>query len=174
MWPVGMLVPMAFDGPGPFDGDPVCNYRDLFEQTSPEQVRATLSNAFDAVLQPNSHVAQALRTFASMTGAPVSDPDEAELPRSETYDVDETVFAWAAAELVALALGRPSKPPPPQPFASAAAHIPEAVALVPKALAALDVVADASRSEVAALWNQNGRRSLADHLAPLRKRLWAR
>ena len=136
---------MAFDGPSPFDGDPAFDYLHTVEGASPEDVRSVLFDAFEFVLDPEA----------------------------DYIDVDETVWAWAAAELVALALGRPSDPPPPEPFAGAVKGLPDPAGLVPRALDALEVVADEERSEVAELWAESGDDSLADHLADLRARLRA-
>ena len=132
---------MAFDGPGAFDGDPAFMFMDEIEGKSPTQVRSALSRAFGH-MNPQGYA-----------------------------EVDEGVWAWAAAEMLAVALGNPSSPPPPEPFASAAATIPDAAALVPSALAALDVVVLDTASEVAELWNEAGGPSLHDHLLPLRSRL---
>jgi hypothetical protein len=137
---------MAFDGPSPFDGDPAYDYLHVIEGVPPEDVRSVLVDAFEVVLDPDA----------------------------EYLEIDETVWAWAAAELVAVALGRPSDPPPPEPFASAARGIPDAAALIERALAALDVVADEERSEIAELWLDRDEGSLDAHLMPLRERLRAR
>ncbi len=132
---------MAFDGPGAFDGDPAFMYLHEVEAKSPSEVRAAMTRAFVA-MRPGEYA-----------------------------EVDETVWAWAAAEMVAMALGRPSSPPPPEPFASAGASIPDPEGLVGLALAALDVVVNDQESEIADLWNEGGPPNLDDHLLPLRARL---
>jgi hypothetical protein len=94
-----------------------------------------------------------------------------ELEGTTYVEVDEGVWAWCAAEMLAIAIGRPPAEDVPEPFANIARMIPDCVALVPAAIAALAVVADPGRSEVAGLWQDRGVGTLADHLAPLRRRL---
>lgn len=93
--------------------------------------------------------------------------------RAEYVEVDEGVWAWCAAELVAVARGRPPRPLPPEPFLSAALSLSDPEALVAPALKALAVVADAERSEVAQLWEESGDGTLTTHLRSLRTRLQA-
>lgn len=135
---------MAFDGPTPFDGDPVYNYVDEIKGQSPKKIREAVSRAFEAVGQ--------------------------EWESMRYVDVDTGVWAWAAAEMLALALGRPSAPPPPGPFGSSWS-IPDPSLLVPAALDALRVVADPKRSEIAGLWNEQGGPTLELHLDSLLSRL---
>ena len=135
--------PMAFDGPTPFDGDPAWDWLDEIKGESPAAVQAALERTFEAVI----------------------DSEE------DYIDVDDVVWAWAAAELVALAIGRGSEPAPPEEFAVCVAGLPDASELVDPALRALAVVADPERSEVADLWNDSGDSTLEEHLADLRGRL---
>lgn len=135
---------MAFDGPTPFDGDPVYNYIDEIKGQPPKKIGEAVSRAFEAVGQ--------------------------ECESMRYVDVDTGVWAWAAAEMLALALGRPSDPPPPSPFGSAWS-IPNPSLLVPAALEALGVVADPKRSEIAGLWNEQGGPTLELHLESLSTRL---
>ncbi len=134
---------MAFDGPTPFDGDPAFMFLEEVEGQAPAKVRAAL-----------------VRAFRATRG-------------SEYVEVDEGVWAWAAAELVAVARGRAPRKAPPEPFLSAARALPDPEGLVRPALAALRVVADVERSETAALWEETGEGTLEEHLAPLRARLEA-
>lgn len=132
---------MAFDGPSPFDGDPAFDHLDELEGRPPARVRAALIQAFEAV------------------------------HRTTYLEVDEGVWAWCAAEMVAIALGKPPERLPPEPFASAATRLTDPVALVPSAISALNVVVDDERSEVAQLWAESGQGTLAEHVAGLRARL---
>lgn len=135
---------MAFDGPTPFDGDPVYDYRDTIEGVDATEVCAALESAFDVVLSEDGY-----------------------------SEIDETVWAWAAAEMVATALGKGAGSPAPEPFQQAAESLStqDGEGLRDKALRVLDVVADPERSEVADLWNESGEDTLADHLSGLRARL---
>lgn len=132
---------MAFDGPTPFDGDPAYMYLEELEGT-PEEIAAAITDAFEYLGSGEDY-----------------------------YEIDETVWAWACAELVALACGQPSDPAPPDPFAAAARKLPQPSRLVGPALAALEVVATESISEAAELWNESGDDTLAEHLRDLRERL---
>lgn len=85
---------MAFYGDNPFQGDPVFNYQDSVDWKSAEAIRKAMLAGFEQ--------AGSLSAF----------------------DVDACVWAWACAEMLALALGRPSSPPRPMPFA-AATRIPD-------------------------------------------------
>lgn len=135
---------MAFDGPTPFDGDPVYNYLDTIEGMDAAVVCAALEGAFDFVLGEDGY-----------------------------SEIDETVWAWAAAEMVATALGNGATSPAPKPFQLAAESLSrtDGEGLRDKALRVLDVVADPERSEAADLWNESGEGTLNDHLSGLRARL---
>ncbi|HJL00408.1 MAG TPA: DUF4259 domain-containing protein [Polyangiaceae bacterium LLY-WYZ-15_(1-7)] len=138
---------MAFDGPTPFDGDPVYMYLDEVEWDQPDDVVRAIREAFEQT-------------------------------REEPYvEVDEGVWAWAAAEMVAIALGRPPKEAPPEPWGPAAERLGKSRAeqLKTAALAALEVVVDDERSEIAELWNErDDAPQFAEHVAPLRARLGRR
>ncbi len=69
---------MAFDGPGPFDGDPAFGFQHEIEGARPLDVEAAIEDALCVVIE---------REYA---------------------EIDEGVWAWAAAELMARSLGRPS------------------------------------------------------------------
>lgn len=71
---------MAFYGDNPFQGDPAFNYRDSVNWKSAQAIRKAVIGGFDQ---------------AGSLGA---------------FDVDACVWAWACAEMLALALGRPSSP----------------------------------------------------------------
>lgn len=132
---------MAFDGPTPFDGDPAFMFLDEVEDQSPADVRAAL-----------------LRAFKAING-------------DDYVEVDEGVWPWCAAELVAVARGTPPAKLPPEPFLSAARSLRNVEALARPALAALAVVVDTKRSEVAELWEESGDGTLDAHVSGLRARL---
>ena len=58
---------MAFDGPSPFDGDPVFNYLDRVSNQPPATVQAELASAFQDVIQGGA-VRHMPAEFASMLG----------------------------------------------------------------------------------------------------------
>ncbi len=129
---------MAFVGPDPFSGDPVFNYLDAIEGRSPREIREAMESGF------------------------------AEAESLGAFDVDACVWAWACAEMLALALGRPSSTPPPSPFNSAKS-IPDPASLVPKALATLKIIADPKTSELAGLMGELA--SVQPETVPLDKTL---
>lgn len=136
---------MAFDGPTPFDGDPVYNYVDQVVDQTPDVVQEEFTFAFREVIQGGAS-GRMPAEFASMLGAnPLS-------VTSTTYvDVDEGVWAWACAEMVAVALGYEPEPTIPEPFHGVILSLPNAKLLAADALEALDIVRDPKRSEVAGL-----------------------
>ncbi len=130
----------AFDGPGPFAGDAVYHYVDQAE-LPPPAFREAVGDAFGEVIRGGAarHVPAEL---LAMVG----------LDRPPTYlDVDEAVWAWACAELVALAIGHQPETPIPDAFARAARTMPEPAGLISDALEALQIVVDPKRSELAGL-----------------------
>lgn len=135
---------MAFDGPGPFDGDSVYNYLDRVSNQPPTTVQAELAAAFQEVIQGGA-ARHMPAEFASMLGL-----DSSAVP-TVYVDVDEGVWAWACAEMLAAAMGLPPQTPIPEPFHSVAQSVPEPRMLVADALKALDIVGDSKRSELAAL-----------------------
>ncbi|MCW8138337.1 MAG: DUF4259 domain-containing protein [Planctomycetota bacterium] len=132
---------MAFDGPSPFDGDSAFMFAHEVDGMPPAEVHRALLRAFSTVLD------------------------------LDYVEVDEGVWAWCAAEMVATAIGRPAEATMPEPFATAAKSLPRASDLVPRALEALALITDEVRSEVAGLWNEDREGTLAVHVAPLRTRL---
>ena len=130
----------AFDGPGPFDGDAVYNYLDLAE-LSPLAFREAVADAFAEVIEGGA-ARRMPAEFLAMAG----------LNGPIVYiDVDEGTWAWACAELVAVANGHQPETPIPHAFARAAQSMPDPVGLVAVALKALQIVSDPKRSELAGL-----------------------
>lgn len=130
----------AFDGPGPFDGDAVYNYIDQTE-LAPAEFREAVADAFRAIAEGGA-AGQLPPEFLAMAG----------LSHPPVYvDVDEAVWAWACAELVALALGHEPETPIPTAFEHAASSLPEVAGLASMASEALQVVSDPQRSELASL-----------------------
>ena len=110
----------AFDGPGPFDGDAVYNYMGQVE-LSPLAFREVIASALSEVVEGGAarHMPS---EFLVMAG----------LERPVVYvDVDEAVWAWACAEIVAMAIGHQPETPVPEAFARAARSLPEPAELVP-------------------------------------------
>jgi|SRR6185369_1098590 len=130
----------AFDGPGPFDGDAVSNYLDR-TKLPPLAFREAVAHAFDEVIEGGA-ARRMPAEFLALVGrkAPIV-----------YIDVDEGTWAWACAELVALANGHQPETPIPQAFARAARSMPDPVGLVALALKALQIVSDPKRSELAGL-----------------------
>lgn len=135
---------MAFDGPTPFDGDPVYMYLDQIEDAPSADIADAIRSAFEFILGDDDY-----------------------------FEIDETVWAWGCAEILASALGRGALESPPGAFGIAAKALSadDADPLREQALAALAVVVDEERSEIAELWNESGDNSLESHIAELRKRL---
>jgi hypothetical protein len=130
----------AFRGPGPFDGDAVYNYLDQ-AKLPPLAFREAVVDALGEVIEGGA-ARRMPAEFLAMAGldAPIL-----------YVDVDEATWAWACAELVALANGHQPETPIPDAFAHAARTMPDPVGLVPVALKALQIVADPQRSELAGL-----------------------
>jgi hypothetical protein len=129
---------VAFDGPGPFHGDPAFGLQMELE-AAPEDAEAILEDAM-AVACEQPYV-----------------------------EVDDGVWAWIAAELVARHTGHPSPDPLPEAFARV--EVDDVSDLVPLARDALAAVADGERSELAQLWAEGYEQPFADRLADLRRRL---
>lgn len=155
---------MTFDGPGPFDGDPVFNYLDQVVSQPPSALRDALAGAFREVMLGGA-VRHLPPELASMLGM-----DPARLPAAHV-DVDEGTWAWACAEMVALALGEEPETPMPEPFRSAASSVPRPWELVGDALAALEVVSDPARSELAGLLQHEGGAGSRRRILALRRTL---
>lgn len=156
---------MAFDGPSPFDGDPVYNYIDSISNQAPARVQAVLAAAFQEVIQGGA-ARQLPPELVSMLGL---DPS---LVPTAYCDVDEGVWAWACAEMLALALGTQPESTIPEPFYGAALSLPKPRKLVASALQALDVIGDTKRSELASLLvGSVAERSCRERLDRLRKDL---
>ena len=130
----------AFDGPGPFDGDAVSNYLNR-AKLPPLAFRKAVADAFSEVIEGGA-ARHMPAEFLAMMGrdAPIV-----------YIDVDEGTWAWACAELVALANGHQPETPIPDAFAQAGQSLPDPVGLVPVALKALLIVSDPKRSELAGL-----------------------
>ncbi len=130
----------AFDGPGPFDGDAVSNYMDE-ALVPPAAFREVIARAFLEVISGGAarHVPAELLAMAGIGTAPFY------------VDVDEAVWAWACAEIVATALGHEPESPIPEAILHRAETTPDPASLIPDALRALEIVADPKRSELAGL-----------------------
>lgn len=139
---------MAFDGPGPFDGDPVFNYLHSVSNQPPAAVQAALASAFQEVLQGGA-ARHMPAEFATMLGIDL--PSETQV----YIEVDEGVWAWACAEMVAVALGHEPDSPVPEPFFGAAKSLPHPRHLAADAVEVLDIIVDTKRSELASLLNDS-------------------
>lgn len=152
----------AFDGPGPFDGDAVYNYLDQ-TKLSPTAFRATVAGAFGAVVDGGAagQMPPELLAMAGLTHPPVY------------VDVDEAVWAWACAELVALAIGHKPETPVPLRFAHAAGSLTEPAELIAKACEALQIISDPKRSELAGLLKEADDQATFERIARLQSILRA-
>lgn len=150
----------AFDGPGPFDGDAVHNYVDEVRQP-PAAFREAVASAFDEVAQGGAarHMPAEFLALAGLERPPVY------------VDVDEGVWAWTCADLVALALGHEPETAIPDVFARAARTLPEPEGLVRDAVAALAIVSDRKRSELAGLLDDAGEQRALERMERLRQLL---
>lgn len=129
---------MAFDGPGPFDGDPAFDFLGEIE-AAPEDVEAAIEDALCAPLEV------------------------------EYAEIDEGVWAWVAAELIAHYAFGGATVPLPEGFVGL--PVDDVRDLAPRALEALEVIAIEERSELAELWASAYPEPLAERLRPLRARL---
>lgn len=155
---------MAFDGPGPFDGDPVSNYLDRVSNRPPAVVQDELAAAFREVLEGGAS-RRMPDDLANMLGI-----DPSSIP-SMYLDVDEAVWAWACAEMVAVALGHEPETPIPGPFYAAAQSLPDPRMLVADALKAIDIIGDTARSELAGLLEEAQAEESSKRIASLRTTL---
>lgn len=155
---------MAFDGPGPFDGDPVYNFIDGVSNQPPDAIQGAMAAAFRTVIAGGA-AAQLPPELVSMLGI-----DPSSLP-GRYADVDEGVWAWACAEMLALALGHEPETPIPAAFHAAALSLPRPRSLVGDALKALEIVADPKRSELAALFEEAKTASVQQRIGSLAKDL---
>lgn len=147
----------AFDGPGPFDGDAVFHYLDR-ASLAPAAFRDVVAGAFAEVIAGGA-ARRMPKEFLALAG----------LTELGVYaDVDEAVWAWACAEMVALALGRELESPMPEVFAQAARKLPAPAGLLPDALRALDIASDRKRSELAGLLAETGDDAALQRLLRLR------
>jgi hypothetical protein len=147
----------AFDGPGPFDGDAVYNYLDQAE-LPPLAFRKAVASAFGEIIAGGAARHMPAEVLA-MVG----------LDRPVAYvDVDEATWAWACAELVAVANGHHPETPIPDAFARAAQTMPDPVGLVAAALKALQIVSDPQRSELAGLLKEADDQSSLQRIDRLR------
>jgi len=129
---------MAFDGPGPFDGD-ACAFLQIELEEAPEDAEAIIEDMLAGAI---------------------------EMPYVE---VDEGVWAWIAAELVAHHCGR--EPERPLPSAFTDVPVKDVSDLVPLAKESLGVIADLERSELAQLWSEGNPDPFAQRLEELQTRL---
>jgi len=155
---------MAFDGPSPFDGDPVFNYLERVSGQPPEALQRNLGAAFQAVIEGGA-ANQLPPEMASMLGM-----DPSSLP-AVYIDVDEGVWAWACAEMVALALGHALETPMPEPFITAARTLPEPTKLIADAIDAIDRLGDPKTSEIADLLSGARADDFRGRIAGLRRHL---
>ena len=129
---------MAFDGPGPFDGDPAFILQAELEE-APEDAEAIIEDALATALE-QSYI-----------------------------DVDDGVWAWVAAELIATNIGRPG--PDSMPPAFQRVKVSDVSDLASLAVEALAAVADVDRSELAQLWAEGYDDPLSTRLVDLTQRL---
>ena len=107
-------------------------------------MQSALERGLDAVLSGGAvrHIPEEIRKMMG-PGTPGSTP---------TYiDVDEGVWAWAIAEMVAVSQGYAPETAIPPPFDQVPARIPWPRVLIPKAIQALDIIINPKTSEVAGL-----------------------
>lgn len=134
----------AFDGPGPFDGDAAYNYINGLLDV-PAELRIAIVGAFSDVAA-GGVAARMPEAYRKMLG-----------PSSAAYiDVDDGVWAWAAAEMLAIALGFPTETPVPEQVARAARAIKDPEDMAASAAVALKVVCNPGSSELASLLSGPG------------------
>lgn len=152
----------AFDGPGPFDGDAVYHYVDE-ASVAPAAFREVIAGAFQEVISGGAarRVPPELLALAGLEAPPFY----------VDVDVDEGVWAWACAELVAAALGLEPESPIPEEFLQRARTLRAPVGLVPDALRALEIVSDPKRSELAGLLEESNDSGAFQRMERLRSRL---
>jgi hypothetical protein len=150
----------AFHGPGPFDGDAVYNYLDR-AKLAPLAFREAVADAFGEIIEGGA-ARRMPAEFLAMAGldAPIV-----------YVDVDEATWAWACAELVAVAIGHQPETPIPDAFAQAAQNMPDPVGLVPVALRALQIISEPKRSELAGLLKEADDQSALQRIDRLRRLL---
>ncbi len=155
---------MAFDGPGPFDRDPVFAYLDQLEGQPPSSLQSAFEAAFDEVLNGGA-ARHAPVELLSMLGF-----DKTSIAQGYA-DVDESVWAWACAEIVVLALDETWGHSIPEPFRKMANGLPHPRRLVSKAVSALEVVGDSMRSELGSLLRESEHVLSLQRISDLRTKL---
>lgn len=152
---------MAFDGPGPFHGDPVFNHLDSVQNQTPAVLQQVLANAFSEVIKGGASRKMPAEFFTMLGFDPLSAP-------AMFVDIDEGVWAWACAEILAAALGHDPETPIPEPFGSVALSIPQPRRLVADAIKALDLIVDTAHSELGGFVAEGCLAESRDRIARLR------